>query len=135
MKPPEEYTDEDLTIRNDTGVTEGSEISMFYDPMIAKLCTHAPTRSDATEAMSDALDQFVVEGIQHNVPFLSALMSHPRWHSGDISTGFIAEEFPDGFDGIPLDEVSTEKFIAAMLAIGLIQFIRKDNLKNRLRPS
>ena len=70
---------------------------MFYDPMIAKLCTWAPTRLAAIDAMADALDEFVVDGIEHNMPFLSALMQHPRWREGRLSTGFIAEEFPDGF--------------------------------------
>jgi propionyl-CoA carboxylase alpha chain len=79
-RPPEEMASGDgLTIRNDTGVVEGSEISMFYDPMIAKLITHAPTREEAIDAMSSALDAFYVDGIQHNVPFLTALMNHPRW--------------------------------------------------------
>ncbi|MEP3265216.1 MAG: biotin/lipoyl-containing protein, partial [Hyphomicrobiales bacterium] len=132
-QPPEEGEEDGIIIRNDTGVTEGSEISMFYDPMIAKLCTHAETRNEATLAMSAALDQFVVEGIQHNVPFLSALMAHPRWMSGDISTAFIAEEFPDGFSGVAVDDVTTETFIAATLAIGLIERTRRDAFKNRLR--
>ncbi len=78
-RPPQEGRSGDIVIRNDTGVTEGSEISMFYDPMIAKLCTWAPDRLSAIEAMSDALDSFVVDGIQHNMPFLAALMNHPRW--------------------------------------------------------
>lgn len=133
-RPPEEGTEDGITVRNDTGVSEGSEISMFYDPMIAKLCTHAPTRAEATLAMSTALDRFVVEGIQHNVPFLSALMAHPRWHSGEISTAFIAEEFPDGFAGVSPDEVTREAFIAATLAIGLIERTRRDRFENRLRP-
>jgi propionyl-CoA carboxylase alpha chain len=80
-------------------VTEGSEISLFYDPMIAKLCTHAGSRAAAIEAMSDALDSFAIEGIRHNIPFLAALMAHPRWRAGKLSTAFIAEEFPDGFTG------------------------------------
>ena len=86
-----------VTVRNDTGVYEGGEISIFYDPMIAKLVTHAATREEAIDAQSDALDAFVIDGIRHNIPFLSALMAHPRWRSGKLSTGFIAEEFPQGF--------------------------------------
>ena len=85
-----------VTVRNDTGVYEGGEISIYYDPMIAKLVTHAPTRLEAIDAQADALDEFRVEGIRHNIPFLSALMRHPRWREGRLSTGFIAEEFPDG---------------------------------------
>ena len=84
-------------MRNDTGVYEGGEISIYYDPMIAKLVTHAPTRARAIDAQADALDAFVIDGIRHNIPFLSALMAHPRWRAGKLSTGFIAEEFPDGF--------------------------------------
>ena len=86
-----------ITVRNDTGVQEGGEISIYYDPMIAKLVTHAPSRAAAIEAQSTALDAFYVDGIRHNIPFLSALMNHPRWREGKLSTGFIAEEFPKGF--------------------------------------
>ena len=96
-RPPAEGKDGPITVRNDTGVYEGGEISIFYDPMIAKLVTHAPTRAIAIEAQADALDAFAIDGIGHNIPFLSALMSHPRWRDGRLSTGFIAEEYPDGF--------------------------------------
>ena len=84
-------------MRNDTGVYEGGEISLYYDPMIAKLVTHAPTREAAIDAQGDALDAFMIDGIRHNMPFLAALMAHPRWRAGKLSTGFIAEEFPGGF--------------------------------------
>jgi propionyl-CoA carboxylase alpha chain len=96
-RPPAERSQDGVTVRNDTGVTEGGEISLYYDPMIAKLVTHAADRLTAIEAQSDALDAFVIDGIRHNIPFLSALMAHPRWRAGKLSTGFIAEEFPDGF--------------------------------------
>src|SRR6185312_9632968 len=96
-RPPAERSDDGITVRNDTGVDEGGEIPLYYDPMIAKLVTHAPTREQAIDAQSDALDAFVIDGIRHNIPFLSALMAHPRWRAGKLSTGFIAEEFPDGF--------------------------------------
>jgi len=96
-RPPAEGTHNGITVRNDTGVFEGGEISMFYDPMIAKLVTHAPTRKEAIAAQAEALDSFYIDGIQHNIPFLTALMQHPRWQEGALSTGFIAEEFPDGF--------------------------------------
>jgi len=109
-RPPEETKTDGVTVRNDTGVTEGSEISMFYDPMIAKLCTHAPDRLTAIDAMAEALDRFEVEGIGHNIPFLSALMKHPRWREGNISTGFIAEEYPDGFAPLVPDENSLNEF-------------------------
>ncbi len=96
-RPPAERVADGVTVRNDTGVYEGGEISLFYDPMIAKLVTHAETREKAIEAQSDALDAFVIDGIRHNIPFLSALMAHPRWRAGKLSTAFIAEEFPEGF--------------------------------------
>ncbi len=96
-RPPPEGAADGVTVRNDTGVYEGGEISMFYDPMIAKLVTHGPDRKSAIEHMSRALDAFYIEGIQQNIPFLSALMEHPRWIEGRLSTAFIAEEYPDGF--------------------------------------
>ncbi len=96
-RPPAEASHDGITVRNDTGVEEGGEISIFYDPMIAKLVTHGPSRAAAIEAQSSALDAFYIDGIRHNIPFLSALMHHPRWRKGDLSTGFIAEEFPQGF--------------------------------------
>src|ERR1700723_2156055 len=96
-RPPLESSINGITVRNDTGVQEGGEISIYYDPMIAKLVTHAPSRAAAIEAQAMALDSFYIDGIRHNIPFLSALMSHPRWREGKLSTGFIAEEFPRGF--------------------------------------
>ncbi|MBF9049184.1 acetyl-CoA carboxylase biotin carboxylase subunit [Roseobacter sp. HKCCD9010] len=87
-------------VRNDTGVFEGGEISMYYDPMIAKLCTWAPDRPAAIEGMRNALDGFELEGIGHNLPFLAAVMDHPRFVSGEITTAFIEEEYPDGFEGV-----------------------------------
>jgi propionyl-CoA carboxylase alpha chain len=96
-RPPAEGPDGDATVRNDTGVFEGGEISIYYDPMIAKLVTHAPTREAAIKAQARALDAFAIDGIRHNIPFVSALMHHPRWIAGNLSTGFIAEEFPEGF--------------------------------------
>jgi propionyl-CoA carboxylase alpha chain len=96
-RPPEEKREDGVTVRNDTGVTEGREISIHYDPMIAKLITHAPERIDAIQAQSDALDRFVIDGIRHNIPFLASLMQHERWRAGRLSTGFIAEEYKDGF--------------------------------------
>jgi len=109
----------DVRVRVDDGVADGGEVSMFYDPMIAKLITHAPTREAAIDAQVDALDQFVIDGISDNVDFLSALMQHPRFRSGDITTGFIAEEYPDGFHGAPADAqlISDLSVIAGMVAV------------------
>jgi propionyl-CoA carboxylase alpha chain len=100
-QPPRETRGAGMTVRVDTGVTEGGEISIHYDPLIAKLITHGPTRADAVAAQAYALDEFVIDGIRHNVPFLAALMAHPRWQQGRLSTGFIAEEFAGGFRLLP----------------------------------
>ncbi|MFY9895950.1 MAG: acetyl/propionyl/methylcrotonyl-CoA carboxylase subunit alpha [Xanthobacteraceae bacterium] len=97
-RPPAEGEHNGVTLRNDTGVFEGGEISLYYDPMIAKLVTHAKTREQAIDAQADALDAFTIEGIRHNIPFLAAIMQRPRWRSGELSTAFIAEEFPGGFE-------------------------------------
>jgi propionyl-CoA carboxylase alpha chain len=96
-RPPAEGADGDATVRNDTGVEEGGEISIHYDPMIAKLVTHARSRIEAIDAQARALDGFAIEGIRHNIPFLATLMSQERWREGRLSTGYIAEEFPEGF--------------------------------------
>src|SRR6516164_9584349 len=96
-RPPQEGAALGGTIRNDTGVFEGAEISVYYDPMIAKLMTHAATREAAIDLQSHALDAFVIDGVEHNIPFLAAVMQHPRWREGRRSTGFIAEEFKGGF--------------------------------------
>jgi propionyl-CoA carboxylase alpha chain len=90
-------------VRVDDGVEEGGEVSMFYDPMIAKLITWAPTRVEAIDQQIEALDSFRIEGIGHNIDFLSALMQHPRFRAGNITTGFIAEEYPEGFRGAPAE--------------------------------
>ncbi|MFN7101843.1 MAG: acetyl-CoA carboxylase biotin carboxylase subunit [Pseudorhizobium sp.] len=104
-------------VRNDTGVFEGGEISMYYDPMIAKLCTWGKDRDAAIAAMGEALDGFEVEGIGHNLPFLSAVMAHPRFRSGKITTAFIAEEFPDGFSGVAPDEVALHRLAAIAMVV------------------
>ncbi|WP_349958324.1 acetyl/propionyl/methylcrotonyl-CoA carboxylase subunit alpha [Rhizobium sp. ZPR3] len=134
-RPPREGRTEKLVVRNDTGVFEGAEISMYYDPMIAKLCTWAPTRLEAIEAMGEALDGFVVDGIEHNMPFLSALMKHPRWREGRLSTGFIAEEYPDGFAPVTPDEDQTALLSAIALSCSLIESNRRERYGDRLRPA
>jgi propionyl-CoA carboxylase alpha chain len=102
--------------------------------MIAKLVTHAATRTEAIEAMSVALDDFVVEGIQHNVPFLSALMAHPRWREGRLSTGFIAEEFPEGFQGATADSSTLSQLAVVALTMEILRKDRLDRLAGRLAP-
>ncbi|SMQ74221.1 propionyl-CoA carboxylase alpha chain [Altererythrobacter xiamenensis] len=86
-------------VRVDDGVYEGGEVSMFYDPMIAKLVTWGETRDEAADLQIEALDAFRIKGLGHNVDFLSAIMQHPRFRSGELTTGFIAEEYPEGFEG------------------------------------
>ncbi|MEM8699729.1 MAG: acetyl/propionyl/methylcrotonyl-CoA carboxylase subunit alpha, partial [Pseudomonadota bacterium] len=119
-------------IRNDTGVYEGGEISMFYDPMIAKLCTWAPDRAAAIDGMSSALDAFEVEGIGHNLPFLSAVMDHSRFRSGEITTAFIAEEYPDGFQGADLPEDVLRRVAAGAAAMRLVTARRENRITGRL---
>ncbi len=132
-RPPAEGRTGDVVIRNDTGVFEGAEISMYYDPMIAKLCTWAPSRLQAVEAMGQALDAFVVDGIEHNVPFLAALMKHPRWREGRLSTGFIAEEYPDGFAPMAPDAAEEAALAAIALSVSLIEAGRREGFADRLR--
>lgn len=111
-QPPEESD----TVRVDTGVYEGAEISMFYDPMVAKLCTYGDTRIEAVDRMAEALDRFLVRGIGHNVDFLSAVMAHERFREGRLSTGFIAEEYPDGFVGAPVGDAVEHAMRAVAVA-------------------
>jgi len=87
----------------DTGIYEGGEVSMFYDPMIAKICTHAPTREQAIDAMRAALSETIIRGIAHNISFLDAVLAHERFRKGDICTNFIEQEYPAGFTGAELD--------------------------------
>jgi len=119
-------------VRNDTGVFEGGEISMYYDPMIAKLCTWAPDRAGAIEAMRGALDGFEVEGIGHNLPFLSAVYDHPRFISGDITTAFIGEEYPEGFEGVTLPETELRRVAAAAAAMHRVAEIRRTRVTGRM---
>ncbi len=111
----EEYNGRPV-IRVDTGVEEGSEISMFYDPMIAKLCTYGPDRETAIESMRTALDAYYIRGINHNMGFLSAVMSQDRFKEGRLTTNYIAEEFPDGFHGIQASE-EENKLLVAVAAV------------------
>ena len=119
-------------VRNDTGVFEGGEISMYYDPMIAKLCTWGKDRAAAIEEMRLALDTFEVEGIGHNLPFCSAVMDHPRFVSGNITTAFIAEEFPEGFQGVTLPEPMLRRVAAAAAAMNRVAEIRRTRVSGRM---
>jgi propionyl-CoA carboxylase alpha chain len=130
--PVEGVTEGGGVVRNDTGVFEGGEISMFYDPMIAKLCTWGPTRLAAIEEMRLALDTFEVEGIGHNLPFVGAVMDHPRFVSGNITTAFIAEEYPDGFKGATLDGPTVRRVAAAAAAMHRVAEIRRTRISGTM---
>jgi propionyl-CoA carboxylase alpha chain len=131
-RPPAEVSLDGVTVRNDTGVTEGGEISIHYDPMIAKLVTHAPSRAAAIAAQSNALDAFVIDGIRHNIPFLSALMTHERWQAGRLSTGFIAEEFPEGFRPVVPAGAMAERIGAVAAAIDHVLGERKRRISGQM---
>jgi propionyl-CoA carboxylase alpha chain len=132
-RPPLEGRNGAVTLRNDTGVVEGGEISIHYDPMIAKLITHAPDRASAIAAQSDALDRFVIEGIRHNIPFLAALMRHERWRAGRLSTGFIAEEFGEGFHLQPPDEAVADILACVGAAIDHQLNLRRRQISGQIR--
>ncbi len=131
-RPPAEVNEKARQVRNDTGVFEGGEISMYYDPMIAKLCTWGPDRASAIEHMRNALDGFELEGIGHNLPFLSAVMDHERFISGNITTAFIEEEYPDGFQGVSLNNASLQHVAAATAAMFRVAEIRRTRVSGRM---
>jgi propionyl-CoA carboxylase alpha chain len=122
-------------VRNDSGVREGDEISMFYDPMIAKLATWGPTRAVAVETMASALEDLHIEGLGHNAPFLSAVMDQPRFQEGRLSTGYIAEEFPDGFHGLPPSPRQLDLMAASACAMQRVQARRNGRAPLGLAPA
>jgi propionyl-CoA carboxylase alpha chain len=126
---------EEVVVRVDDGVADGGEVSMFYDPMIAKLITWAPTRLAAIDAQTQALDQFVIDGISDNVDFLSALMQHPRFRKGDLATDFIADEYPDGFHGAPADEQLLADLAVVAGMVSVITDERALEIDGQLGPS
>jgi propionyl-CoA carboxylase alpha chain len=131
---PAQARDDQVRVRVDDGVTEGSEISMFYDPMVAKLITWGPNREAAIDAQIAALDAFELDGIGDNVDFLSALMQHPRYRSGDITTNFIAEEYPEGFTGAPADAELLSDIAVIGGMIGAISDERAAGVDHQLGP-
>ena len=122
----------DADLRLDAGVVEGSEISMFYDPMIAKLCTHGATRAEALHRLRTALDSYVIRGVGHNVPFLRALAGHPRHESGNISTAFIAEEYPTGFHFAPLAPRAAREMVASAAVMHAVDTHRDHGSDDRM---
>jgi propionyl-CoA carboxylase alpha chain len=131
-RPPAEVAEDSRAVRNDTGVFEGGEISMYYDPMIAKLCTWAPDRLSAIEEMRQALDAFELEGIGHNIPFLSAVMDHKKFIDGAMTTAFIEEEYPDGFEGVALSGDTLRRLAAATAAMNRVAEIRRTRISGRM---
>ncbi len=132
-RPPAEGPHEGgIVVRNDTGAEEGGEISLYYDPMIAKLITYGPTREAAIDAQAAALDAFYIDGIEHNIPFLSALMQHPRWRRGDLSTGFIAEEFAGGFQHREPEGETRDVLAAVAAAIDHLNNVRRRHISGQL---
>ncbi len=121
-----------VTVRIDDGVLEGGEVSMFYDPMIAKLVTHAPTRRAAIDAQIDALDRYEIAGLNHNIDFLSVLMQHERFRKGTITTNFIAEEFPDGFAGAPASPELLRRLCAIAAFASMAQADRARRIDGQL---
>ncbi len=130
--PPEAVEEDDVRIRIDDGVAEGGEVSMFYDPMIAKLITWAPTREAAIDSQIDALDRFEIEGPGHNIDFLSALMQHERFRAGRLTTGFIAEEYPEGFTGAPADAELPRRLAAIAAFASMAQADRARRIDGQL---
>jgi len=116
----------------DTGVYEGGEVSMFYDPMIAKVCTHAETREKTIKAMQASLSAFVIRGINHNISFLEAILGHERFASGDISTNFIEQEYPGGFTGAELTSETSKVFLGAALFMFLRDAERASRISGQL---
>ncbi len=131
-RPPTELSNDKIAIRNDTGVDEGGEISIHYDPMIAKLCSWASSRNEAIKLMEKSLNEFELEGIGHNIPFLSAVMQHSRFLEGDITTAFIEEEFPDGFRGSQLKNDKLQMIAAASSAMHRLAEIRRTRISGRM---
>ncbi len=109
----------DETIIVDSGVYGGGEVSMFYDPMISKVCTHAMTRNEALEHMKAALSAYVIEGVAHNISFLQSILNHQRFIDGDISTNFIAQEYPEGYAASSL----TEELLRVFIGVGVFAYL------------
>ncbi len=119
-------------IRVDSSVSPGCEVSMFYDAMIAKLCVHHDTREEAIELMRSALSAYVIHGISHNISFLEAIIAHPRFKAGDINTGFIAEEYPEGFSGANLTSEITDVFVGTTIFIYLAEQRRAASINGQM---
>jgi propionyl-CoA carboxylase alpha chain len=122
------------SVRADSGVYEGAEIAMYYDPMIAKLVTHGADRNKAIAAMREALDSFVIRGVGHNIPFLASLMAHPRFSAGKLTTNFIAEEYPEGFGGVTPSDQHVGLLVAVAAVVHHRYRLRESQISGRVRP-
>uniref|UniRef100_A0A8D0AC88 Propionyl-CoA carboxylase alpha chain, mitochondrial n=1 Tax=Sander lucioperca TaxID=283035 RepID=A0A8D0AC88_SANLU len=115
-------------VRVDSGIQEGSDISIYYDPMISKLVTYGATRAEALARMEDALDNYVIRGVTHNIPLLREIITHPRFISGDISTNFLPEVYPDGFKGHQLDLDTRRELLASAAALYITAQLRSQKV-------
>ncbi len=134
FQPPMEGSLGAGTVRMDSGVREGDEISIFYDPMIAKLVSHGATRDIALDVQAQALDRFHIEGIQDNIPFCAAVMDEKRFRSGDITTAYIKDQFPDGFNGTEPTAAQTLMLCAAALYAHATYCRRASQTTGRMSP-
>jgi propionyl-CoA carboxylase alpha chain len=136
-RPPAERSEAGVTVRNDTGVFEGAEVPVHYDPLLAKLMVHAGDRPAAVREMAAALDKFRILGVRSNISFLSAVMASPRWMSGDLSTGFIAEQFSGGFTGVALDDPLRDRLVTAAAVLDCIERRRQRQISGQMdvRPA
>ncbi|MDP9137248.1 MAG: acetyl/propionyl/methylcrotonyl-CoA carboxylase subunit alpha [Pseudomonadota bacterium] len=132
-RPPAERSEGGVTVRNDTGVGEGAEVPIHYDPLLAKLVVHAADRRAAIVEMAASLDRFYLSGVRNNISFLSAVMDNPRWLSGLLATGFLAEEFPGGFNGVPLDDVLRDRLVTVAAVLDCIEQRRQQRVGGQLR--
>ena len=130
--PPAEGKDGDIVVRNETGVREGDEISMYYDPMIAKLVTHGPSRIAAIDGQARALDRFLIDGIADNIPFLGAVMEEKDFRKGDITTAYIKQHFPEGFEGVPPTPAQSKVLIAAAAFMRAFAVRRAGQISGRI---
>jgi propionyl-CoA carboxylase alpha chain len=130
-RPPTEQSGT-IAVRNDTGVVEGGEISIHYDPMIAKLCTWGKDRATAIDAMASALDVFEVEGVGHNLPFVATVMDMDRFRRGNLSTAFIAEEFPNGFSGVVPDDEAFQQLAVIAAFVHLKRTVRATEISGTM---
>ncbi|XP_071389968.1 propionyl-CoA carboxylase alpha chain, mitochondrial [Centroberyx affinis] len=122
-------------VRVDSGIQEGSDISIYYDPMISKLVTYGATRAEALAKMEDALDNYVIRGVTHNIPLLREIITHPRFISGDISTNFLPEVYPDGFQGHQLEAAGRRELLASAAALHIAAQLRSQKFLGDLRVS